>query len=68
MPVSASNGRFNNDVSQKCDEIQGFLFSPPVSEKEFTELLRKESAAVRSKGRSINRKSTRTKAGKLVSS
>jgi diguanylate cyclase (GGDEF)-like protein len=29
-------------LSQQCDKIQGYLFSPPVSEEEFTKLLEKE--------------------------
>jgi EAL domain-containing protein (putative c-di-GMP-specific phosphodiesterase class I) len=30
--------------SQKCDKIQGFLYSPPVPEENFTEMLEKEKA------------------------
>ena len=29
--------------SQQCDEMQGYLYSPPVSEEEFTKLLKKRS-------------------------
>jgi EAL domain-containing protein (putative c-di-GMP-specific phosphodiesterase class I) len=28
--------------SQQCDKIQGFLYSPPVPEENFTEMLEKE--------------------------
>jgi diguanylate cyclase (GGDEF)-like protein/PAS domain S-box-containing protein len=30
--------------SQQCDKIQGFFYSPPVPEKNFTEMLEKENA------------------------
>ncbi len=53
--------------SHKCDEMQGYLFSPPVSAKEFTELLTNESAKSRNNGggkKKTTRKQASAKAGK----
>jgi EAL domain-containing protein (putative c-di-GMP-specific phosphodiesterase class I) len=36
--------------SHNCDEMQGYLISPPVSESEFVTLLKKERMAFLSQG------------------